>query len=304
MADLKDHDPADERVENAPAEPEPVAPRHAQSGPVEEPVELSENDPVLPSGDPAAAATEESADWVEPGEPAEDPGPAGPIGTTDATDRSAEPVTVVESDEARTEAYPAGIEPRVPADDAETVRERVVYVQAPTPPKPKGNRGIGVLVAVVATLVYAVVLALAGLGLTVIGSGRIALSFLGSASFLVPVLLFLVAAIVLALLANRAGWWAHVLGSLVVGLFVYFGTIGILLLFNNVVLLTPSEAGGAFRAAMLNAPIIMAGLLAREVALWSGAITSARGRRVRERNAEARAAFDREQAEAPASVAI
>ncbi len=304
MADLKDHDPADERVENAPAEPEPVAPRHAQSGPVEEPVELSENDPVLPSGGPAAAATEESADWVEPGEPAEDPGPAGPIGTTDATDRSAEPVTVVESDEARTEAYPAGIEPRVPADDAETVRERVVYVQAPTPPKPKGNRGIGVLVAVVATLVYAVVLALAGLGLTVIGSGRIALSFLGSASFLVPVLLFLVAAIVLALLANRAGWWAHVLGSLVVGLFVYFGTIGILLLFNNVVLLTPSEAGGAFRAAMLNAPIIMAGLLAREVALWSGAITSARGRRVRERNAEARAAFDREQAEAPASVAI
>jgi hypothetical protein len=45
---------------------------------------------------------------------------------------------------------------------------------------------------------------------------------------------------------------------------------------------------------------IVAALLAREVALWTGAPIAARGRRVKARNIEARETFDREEAEAKA----
>ena len=61
--------------------------------------------------------------------------------------------------------------------------------------------------------------------------------------------------------------------------------------------LTPSEANAAFFTGLAQPFTIVAALLAREVAIWTGAILGRRGRTVRARNAEAKAAYEREQAE-------
>jgi hypothetical protein len=144
----------------------------------------------------------------------------------------------------------------------------VVYIEAPQAPRKKGNRAIGSLIALAAAvlfaLLYAVILFLVELGIA------------GSANFV-----------------NRAGWAAYVVGSLAVGVFVYFATSAAILLINAGIL-QQSQVGEFFHAALINPAIIIAGLLAREVSLWVGFAIAARGRRVRARNVEAREAYDRE----------
>ncbi len=90
---------------------------------------------------------------------------------------------------------------------------------------------------------------------------------------------------------NRAGWAAHVLGSLVVGIVVFLASGLIFLLVSNSL-----GIHGAYAAYLYSVPAIVAGLLAREVSLWMGAAIAARGRRVKVRNVEAREAYDRDEA--------
>ena len=125
----------------------------------------------------------------------------------------------------------------VPATDAaasDHAGREVVYVQAPIPPRLKGNRGVGSLLAVLGAAVFAVVFAAA---VTVSFALDDAKSmgdqfgeFVQNAIFWVPVLVFLVAFVLLTLIVNRAGWAAHVFGSLLVAFAVYFGSIGIMLM--------------------------------------------------------------------------
>jgi len=178
-------------------------------------------------------------------------------------------------------------------------------VHAPVPPHKKGNRGIGSLIALGSAVIFAaiyagVVLAVAPFFAPPRAVGFEFLNFLASTAFFIPVLVFAVAFILLVLILNRAGWWAYILGSLFVGLVVYFASIGILLLLNGIIGSTLSEGLGAFRSALQSPVTIIAGLVGREVALWMGAAIAARGRRVRARNAEARAAYDRDTARARA----
>lgn len=178
---------------------------------------------------------------------------------------------------------------------------QTVYVTAPQPPRRKGNRGLGSLFAILATLVFAAVYA----GLTALlilfvkpdGLGDAIGEFLTGPLFYVPVLVFLVAMVLWALLANRASWWAWVLGSLIIAAVVYFATIGVLLLMAGGFGLTGSQAAGLFTGFALNPAVVIAALLAREVSVWSGAAISARGRKVRERNYEAWQEFEREEAQ-------
>ena len=185
-----------------------------------------------------------------------------------------------------------------PADPADAAfarpPQRIVYVDAPTPPRKKGNRGVGALIALLSSLVFAILFAVVIFLLYYATIGRVATNFVAERSFYVPVILFAVAFIVLVLLLNRAKWGAYVFGSIFVGLFVYFGTIGALLLLEGVVSYTPAQASAAFTGALDNPLVIAAGLLAREVSLWLGAAVSARGRRVKAKNIEAQAAFERE----------
>jgi hypothetical protein len=177
---------------------------------------------------------------------------------------------------------------------------QVVYREAPKPPVDKSNRGFGVLIAIAASVVFIVVLVV--VMAIVYGSllGQVNLGFLGQTAFYVPALFFAIGLVVLVLILNRAGWWTYVIGSIVVALFVYFGTIGTLLLGAGVVMQTPEVAAEQFRQGLVDPFSIASALVAREVAIWAGAIIASRGRKLKTRNAEARAEFQREQAQARA----
>ena len=174
---------------------------------------------------------------------------------------------------------------------------QTIWVTAPVEPRKKGNRGFGVLIAVLSAIVFAAVFAVILVIIEASRTGVYAFGFLGAIEFYVPVLFFLLAFIILVLLANRANWWAYIVGSLFVGLVVYFGTVATGLLVGGVVLETPSGASRLFGQALANPFVIAAALLAREVTLWAGAGISARGRRVKARNIQARTAFEQEAAE-------
>lgn len=175
----------------------------------------------------------------------------------------------------------------------------VVYVQAPVPPRLRGNRGVGSLLAILGAAVFAALYA--GLGWVLITVGLAAKDatfqqFILSPEFLIPVPIFLVAFVILVLVVNRAGWAAHVFGSLLVGLAVYFGTAGIAAL-----LFTVSGGGAPSFGFLLSQPfIIIAALVAREVAIWLGLAISARGRRVKERNLQLVDEWEQEHAETKA----
>lgn len=171
----------------------------------------------------------------------------------------------------------------------------------PVPPRKKGNRGVGALIAVLSVILFAVVYAV--IAAVIIGVrtpqalGDTFMTFAVNPVFYVPAIIFVVAFVLVVLLANRASWWAYVLGSLLVGALVYFGTIGVALLSVNVLGLTPSEALVRFANYAADPFIIAAGLVAREVSLWTGAAISARGRRMKAKNDAAREEYDRAAAE-------
>ncbi|WP_193509445.1 hypothetical protein [Cryobacterium sp. BB736] len=183
---------------------------------------------------------------------------------------------------------------------------RTVYVQAPVPPRAQGNRGFGVLIAALATIAFALLYAaLSALTILIVSAGdftNLYRDFLVSPLFYIPVLVFLVAMILYALIANRAAWWSWVIGSFLVAAVVYLGSIGIRMLLDGALTQSAGEAATAFASSASSAFLIIAAILAREVAIWSGAIISSRGRKVKDRNVQAREDFERESAERQAEL--
>lgn len=250
----------------APVEAVPVTTSEPEPEPVYELVEVapaapSDSEPVIATPDPAAAETK-----VITPEPV-------PVAATPVAPVAVAPVAV---------APPAAAPPQT------------VYVSSPVAPPHKGNRGFGVLIALLSSIVFAGVYALAIAAIHALEIGVFRFDFFTSLAFYTPIAFFFVGFVIVVLLANRAAWWSYVLGSIFVGLFVYFGSVGTSLLVNNVFALTPDRAGELFSIALSSPFIIAAALLAREVSMWMGAIISARGRKVKVRNVEAREAFDRE----------
>lgn len=184
------------------------------------------------------------------------------------------------------------VEPVV--DEPAAAEPRVVYVQVPAAPRQLGNRGVGSLVALLSAVVFTAVLALVTAGLGAVNGRGLSFGFLARADFYIPTLFFAIAFVLLVLVVNRAKWWAFIIGSLVVGVVVYFGSIGLALLTQQVILATPQQAAELFRVALGNPFVIAAALIAREVSLWTGGIISRRGTRLRARNLENRASYDAE----------
>lgn len=197
------------------------------------------------------------------------------------------------------EGSTAGVSTGSTTEGSEFAGREVVYVQAPIPPRLRGNRAIGSLLAVVGAAVFAALYAGIGWVLIAVGlaaKGATFQQFILSPEFLIPVPIFLVAFVILVLLVNRAGWAAHVFGSLLVGLAVYFGTAGIAAL-----LFTVSGSDVPSFGFLLSQPfIIVAALVAREVSIWVGLAISARGRRVKERNLQLVDEWEQEHAETKA----
>jgi hypothetical protein len=177
------------------------------------------------------------------------------------------------------------VAPADPAAGSDFAGREVVYVQAPIPPRLKGNRGVGSALAVLGAAVFAAIYAALGYVLIAVGlaaPGATFAEFILSPEFLIPVPIFLVAFVLLVLLVNRGGWAAHVFGSLLVGLAVYFGTAGVASL-----LFAVSGSDVPSFGNLLSQPfIVIAALIAREVSIWIGLAISARGRRVKARNLE------------------
>jgi hypothetical protein len=171
--------------------------------------------------------------------------------------------------------------------------QQVVYVEAPKPFVKKGNRGFGVAIAIVSAIIFAVVYALAGAIANLLNGQPADFTVVGTAEFWAPVVMFAIGFIIVVLVVNRAGWAAHVIGSIFVALVVFFGGTGAILLFQ-INQIPSNRVGEYFTAVLLSVPIILAAILAREVALWMGFAIAAHGRKVKARNVEARILYDQE----------
>ncbi|EYT52120.1 hypothetical protein H490_0114125 [Leucobacter sp. UCD-THU] len=173
-----------------------------------------------------------------------------------------------------------------------------LYMQTPMPPEIRGNRGAGVLIALLATvgfvLLYAGVIAL-WLAPTLAPSQFVdgLTAELVSWSTAAAAGAFFVGLAVLVLIVGRAGWWAYVLGSFLVGLVVWMAATAGLLVdeagFRALLNIAPVAIAERFG---LTIPAIVAGLAAREAAIWFGAWIGGRGRRMKQRNAVALAEYE------------
>jgi hypothetical protein len=185
---------------------------------------------------------------------------------------------------------------------------QTIYVQAPTPPRAKGNRGFGILVGLLATVGFA--LLYAGISFIVItwyGAGRgnrigVFTEFLAQPVFWIPVLFFFLAFALLAAVLNRAAWWTWAVFGLGVGILVYFSYIGGALLTVAAWQFTPEQAAQFVGERWVDPFAIIAFIVARELPIWFGGWIAARGRTVGERNARAREEYDRQIAAGPQPV--
>lgn len=184
-----------------------------------------------------------------------------------------------------------------PAAASAAPSDRVVYVTVPAAPRKLGNRGVGSGIAIAAAVVFTALLAVITPLVAVALGSPFSFGFLTNPSFYVPSLFFVIGFVLVVLVVNRANWWAYIIGSVFVGLIVYFGTIGLGLLTSGAVQLTAEEANAQFVNGLGNPFVIFSALLAREVALWSGALIARRGRGLKARNAERHAEWEREVAE-------
>lgn len=181
---------------------------------------------------------------------------------------------------------------------------QTIYVQAPTPPKTKGNRGFGVLVALIGTVVFG--LLFGGIAyLLYLGYGAPAGEAVGIVDFLVqpiywvPVVVFFLAFALLAAIINRGAWWHYAVFGLFVGVLVYFAYIGGSLLAVQAWTLTLEQANEFIAERWLDPFAIVAAVIAREIPIWFGGWIAARGRSVTERNRLSLEAYDRELAAGP-----
>ncbi|KRE21010.1 YrzE family protein [Agromyces sp. Soil535] len=306
---------AAEPGDTAPQVPVPSAPEPAAA------FETSEPEPVAPVVEPEPAATVEP----EPVAPLEPEPVESPDAATAQLDAAVERATAAPAasdyDEAG-EAEPAAAEvPHETYMPAATVAAgaatlapqpeavapsaaQTVYVQAPKPPRSRGNRGFGVLVALIGTVLFA--LLYAGIAyLLLLGQGDAAeatsvfTQFVTRPVYWVPIVACFVGFALLAAIVNRGAWWYYAVFGLLVGVLVYFSYVGAALLTVEAWTLTVDEAREFIGQRWLDPFAIVAAVVAREIPIWFGGWIAARGRTVTERNRLALEAYDRELAAGP-----
>ena len=185
------------------------------------------------------------------------------------------------------------------------VSQTPIYVQAPTPPRNRSNRRFGILVALLATVVYAALYSLVAFLIagvtsnTIAAAGTLFREFAVRPVFYVPVIFFFLAFALLIAIVNRGGWAAYVIFSFLVAIIVYFSFIGGALLTMEVWNFTPDEASRFVGTQWLQPSAIAAAIIAREVTIWAGAWIARRGRNVTARNSEASEEYERVLAEGP-----
>lgn len=199
----------------------------------------------------------------------------------------------------------AVVEPVAPQQSAPPAQPTVVFVQAPQPPRKRGARGVGALVALLGAGLFAAAYALLVILIALVGSRAglaPALQFLSSVTFWVPVIVFFLSYLLLIVVVNRAGWWAHVLGGFIVALIVWVGFVGSAIIAAGALGGTAAAVGAVVLQQLTNPLGFAAAIAAREVPIWVGGLVAKRGRTARARNAAARTAYEQELAEHRATI--
>ncbi|TPW74783.1 hypothetical protein [Schumannella soli] len=281
-------------VPASPAAPQLVEPEEppATTGiPVAELLADSRDAESVASAPPAAAPTATAAPVAEPAPAAE------PIIPVPAAER---PRAVDEQVTTGSTTYPTGAQP-LPAVDHEAFSSFLATDDV-EPPKAQHNRLFGAGFALLSSIVFGALYGGIVAGILALRE-RAAdwlptfLDFVTGQTFVIPVVAYAVLALIFALLLNRAHWFAHVVTSLVLGALVYAVAIVTTLLLAGVTSLDSAASRNLLVEQIENPWFIVAGLAARETAMWFGFIAAARGRKVVARNREARERFDRDQAE-------
>jgi hypothetical protein len=291
--------PVDELPEHHDAAGEPV-PVRSGSGEPRRAHDAREPDaapaaavPVAAATVPAAAASAPSSAALSEATPDESHRDDDTTKVLPAAVERAEP-----SRNERTEALRAETAPVTGTVPAEA--PRTIYVEAPVPPRKKGNRVFGILMSLLSALVFALVWA--GVVAVIISVGapeRFAQSFssfLTSWAFWLPVVGYALGMVLLSLIVGKGGWAWWLIGGFLVAVIVYFAYLGGAVL-TVAPSITAAEVQGFVREVALTPLSIGAAVVAREVSIWTGLAIAARGKRVKAKNTEARAAFDRDQAE-------
>ena len=296
--------PADEAATEVPAAPDATPPTAA-----------IEPEPVTSSPDDVAAAVARSSS--EPGATAagdatvDTASPAQSAAPVIIAGEAAQQVTAQEATaQQQPPAAPQGEATAAAAPAAQTPPPFIpqpvapIFLQRPEPPKRKSNRGISILIALVGTVAFAVLWAVA---VVVVGAMLTPSSeflpvltqyFTTQLAGWAPIVAFFVGMVVLIQIINRARWWAYILGGLVVAVFVYLVYIGAELSDAHYLSRNAEEQALILSRVWVNPFAVLAGVIAREMSVWTGAWLAARGRKLKARNAEAQADYEQQLADA------
>jgi hypothetical protein len=178
---------------------------------------------------------------------------------------------------------------------------RSIQVQAPTTPVKRSNRGFGIGVMLLSSLVFAAIygaiiylVTFFFLDASVDDGTQGVLQALGTPVFWVPVLVYLVACILWVLIVNRAGGWLHVLFGLIVGVLAYASVVAVLSVTASLAESRPEDFTDFVFRSLIDSRALLAFIVARELPIWFGAWVGRRGRKLREQHAEARRVYDDE----------
>lgn len=181
-----------------------------------------------------------------------------------------------------------------------TQQQQPIFVQAPEPPRDRGNRGAAAGIGLLATIVFAILYLATALGLGALAGdvtgeniGEKALAPLTTWGFWVPVVVFFIGFWLLGAFINRGRWGLWVVFGIIVGLFAYAGHI-LGQLFEAPFWLLSTSEGSELVGDQLLAPLAIAAFVfGRELTIWFGAWVARSGARKSELNAEAQREYER-----------
>ena len=181
-----------------------------------------------------------------------------------------------------------------------TQAQQPIFVQAPEPPRERGNRGTAGAIGLLATLAFAVLylgitLGLGALAGDVTADGLVdaVLAPLMTWAFWTPVVVFFIGFWLLGAIINRGRWGLWVVFGLLVGVAAYFGYILGQLFEAPFWLVTASEASELVGQQLFTPLALAAFVLGRELTIWFGAWVARSGARKTELNAEAQREYER-----------
>lgn len=297
-------------TEPAVAEPTPSVAAPSEPNPIAEQAAVAYGS-APESSAPAVTASEPTAPAARPNY---DPAPAydPPVALRPTAAYSAPVAEPVVDEPASVAPEAAAVAPasgipggEIYPSDTPAAQLAPIYLNTPVEPEKRGNRLGGSMIALLGTVIFAVVYAAVALGFFAFNAGgfesalTVLLNYALTPAFYVPVAAFAIAVILLVIIVNRARWWAYVLGGFLVGVVVYGAALlGAMLTVGAFGF--DSAARNEFIRSLLMDPLsLSAAIVAREATVWAGAWISARGRKITAKNAAALEEHNAKLAEAP-----